>query len=289
MIKIQTINNFLLGQDIYGFYQSTFKEKKITKNGDHFIDLQLRDKTGQINAKIWKFCDFFDKQFYEGDLVAVKGTVKKYRKNLFLEISNINQLAPSIYLKYGFDEKSILPKISISTDVLYKGILKDILKISDPYKTFLNDIYDHYKFEIKNYPDRLVNSNYGYRGSLILKISNALRIAKLIYSDKKLIDKDLIISSILLKYIGRVKQYNYDIIFSLSDISKNESCYILSRDIIKKHAKKHKIFLKENIISLTDIILYDSNTKRNDNPIASIVTNIFNLEESISYNQQIDE
>ena len=151
-------------------------KKKITKNGDHFIDIQLRDKTGQINAKIWKYCDFFEKQFHEGDLVAVKGTVKKYRKNLFLEISNINQLSPLIYSKYGFDEKSILPKISISTNVLYKGILKDILKINDPYKALLNDIYNHYEFEIKNYPDRLVNSNYGYRGSLILKISNALRI-----------------------------------------------------------------------------------------------------------------
>ena len=31
MIKIQTINNFLLGQDIYGFYQSTFKEKNNQK------------------------------------------------------------------------------------------------------------------------------------------------------------------------------------------------------------------------------------------------------------------
>ena len=55
MIKIQTIDQFSLGQNVYGFYQSIFKEKKLTKNGDHFIDIQLRDKTGQINGKIWKF------------------------------------------------------------------------------------------------------------------------------------------------------------------------------------------------------------------------------------------
>ena len=57
MIKIQTIDQFSLGQNVYGFYQSIFKEKKLTKNGDHFIDIQLRDKTGQINGKIWKFCN----------------------------------------------------------------------------------------------------------------------------------------------------------------------------------------------------------------------------------------
>ena len=63
-----------------------FLKKKLTKNGDHFIDIQLlRDKTGQINGKIWKFCDFYEKMFEEGDLVAVKGIVKNYRKNLFLK------------------------------------------------------------------------------------------------------------------------------------------------------------------------------------------------------------
>ena len=30
-----------IGQNIYGFYQSTFKEKKISKNGDAYIDLLL--------------------------------------------------------------------------------------------------------------------------------------------------------------------------------------------------------------------------------------------------------
>ena len=83
MIKTKHIDEFKIGQNIYGFYQSIFKEKKISKNGDYYIDILLRDKTGQINAKIWKFCDFYDLMFNEGDLVAVKGIVKNYRKKLF--------------------------------------------------------------------------------------------------------------------------------------------------------------------------------------------------------------
>ena len=80
MIKINRINEFKVGQNIYGFYQSTFKEKKISKNGDYYIDLFLRDRTGHINAKIWEFPNFYNSKFEEGDLVAVKGIVKNYRK-----------------------------------------------------------------------------------------------------------------------------------------------------------------------------------------------------------------
>ena len=54
MIKTKCIDEFKIGQNIYGFYQSIFKEKKISKNGDYYIDLMLRDSTGQINGKIWK-------------------------------------------------------------------------------------------------------------------------------------------------------------------------------------------------------------------------------------------
>lgn len=289
MIKIQTINEFSLGQDIYGFYQSIFKEKKLTKNGDYFIDVQLRDKTGQINGKIWKFCDFYENMFEEGDLVAVKAIVKSYRKNFFLEILNINQLDPSKYIKYGFDEKNILPSISVSSDIIYKNILKEISKLDKPYKDFLHHIYTQYENEIKNYPDLLTYSNYGQKGSLILKIYNALRIAKLIYNNKTLKDKDIIISAILLKYIGRVKQYKYNIIFSLSDVSKNENCFILSRDIIKKYSKKNQSISREVIIELTDIVLYDGVNHDIENPKAMIVSDIFNLEKSISNNQQDDE
>ena len=60
MIKIKCIDEFKIGQSIYGFYQSIFKEKKISKNGDYYIDLFLKDKTCKINGKIWNFIDFYD-------------------------------------------------------------------------------------------------------------------------------------------------------------------------------------------------------------------------------------
>ena len=286
MIKIKCINEFKLGQNVYGFYQSIFTEKKVSKNGDYYIDLLLRDKTGQINAKIWKHCEFYESMFSEGDLVAVKGFVKNYRKKLFLEINNISYLDVNRYAKYGFDKSDILPSISLSTNTIYNNILKDINKMESPYKQFLATIYIKYQNEIKLYPDSLSFSNYGKKGSLILKIYNALRITKSIYKNKSLRDKDIIVSAILLKYLGRIRQFKYDIIFSHSDIGKNENCFILSRDIIKDFSKKNKRVNQSIVMNLIDIILYDNNKNNDQNPKGSIVNTIYNLEESISFNQQ---
>ena len=160
--------------------------------------------------------------------------------------------------------------------------------MQSPYKEFLCSIYIKYKNEIKLYPDNLSFSNYGKKGSLILKIYNALRIAKSIYRNKSLKDKNIILSAILLKYLGRIKQYKYNIVFSNSDIGKNENCFILSRDIIKNFSKNNKNLKKTIIMELIDIVLYDNNQKADENPKGAIVSTIFNLEKSISLNQELE-
>ena len=288
MINTKCIDEFKIGQNIYGFYQSIFKEKKISKNGDYYIDVLLRDKTGQINAKIWKFCNFYENTFIEGDLVAIKGVIKKYRKNLFLEVNNITLLDSSRYEKYGFKETDIVPSISVSANVIFSKILKDISSLNSPYKEFLFNIYDTYQNQIKEFPDDLSSISYGKKGSLILKIYNALRIAKSVYRNKFLNDKDIIISGVLLKYIGRIKQYNQNITFSVSDIGKNENCFILGRDIIKSFSNQNKEISKSVVMNLIDIILHDnSNVDFNDedNNKGAIVHIIFELEKAFSSNQ----
>ena len=67
MIKTKNISDFKIGQNIYGFFQVTLKEKNISKNGDYYIDLFLRDRTGMINGKVW---DFISKKEHPSQIVV---------------------------------------------------------------------------------------------------------------------------------------------------------------------------------------------------------------------------
>ena len=283
MIKTKHIDEFKIGQNIYGFYQSIFKEKKISKNGDPYIDLSLRDSTGHINAKIWHFSDFYDLAFNEGDLVAVKGQVKRYREKLFLEVTNISSLVAQRYQKYGFSCDDIYPEIEESVNVLFNHLKKNIQSLNAPYKNLLLQIYNHYEYEIKNFPDDLSIYPYNKKGALILKIYNSIKIAKSVFKNKKNINRDLIISGILLKYIGRVNQYAYNIVFSLTDIGRTENCFILSRDIVKNFSIDKKID-QICINEIVDIILYTykSNDISSQNFNGSIVHMIFEIENCFS-------
>ena len=76
--------------------------------------------------------------------------------------------------------------------------------------------------------------------------------------------------------------------FSDSDISKNENCFILSRDIIKDLSKNNKYLTKPMVMELIDIILCDNNQKSHENPKGAIVSTIYKLEKSISLNQKLE-
>ena len=275
MIKTKHIDRFVLGQQIYSFCQAIYKENKVSKNGDAYIDLTLRDITGSINGKIWRFVEHFDTQFNEGDLIAVKGKIKKYRKKLFLEVEHLSLLNPNRYKKFGFTTKIIHPSIDSSADKLFSHIIKSINTLNSPYKDILVLVYKKYEKEIKIFPDDLQSNSYCKRGSLIQKKYNALNILLSLkkYTDAKNID--LLISGILLKYIGRIKQFKFDIVFSYSDVGTMESCSILSRDIIKEAASKCNVISKSQMTELIDVVLCDNFYSETN---GDIINFIFSLE-----------
>ena len=75
---------------------------------------------------------------------------------------------------------------------------------------------------------------------------------------------------------------------SIKSISKNENCFILSRDIIKDLSKNNKYLTKPMVMELIDIILCDNNQKSDGNPKGAIVSTIYKLEKSISLNQKLE-
>ena len=53
MKSIIPISKFKSGETIQGFYLCVEKYLRHTRSGELYLDLLLKDQTGQINAKVW--------------------------------------------------------------------------------------------------------------------------------------------------------------------------------------------------------------------------------------------
>ena len=89
MKEITPIHKFKEGMTIQGFYLCVDKHVRHTRTGDLFIDLVLRDKTGQIYGKVWNKVKSFNEKFTSGEAVVAKADVSSYQGRLQLDIKKI--------------------------------------------------------------------------------------------------------------------------------------------------------------------------------------------------------
>ena len=78
MNKLKSIKTFSEGDKIQGFFLCVEKHIRYTRSGDIYLDLELRDITGHISAKIWDNVSVLNKKFDAGNAVAVSGIVELF-------------------------------------------------------------------------------------------------------------------------------------------------------------------------------------------------------------------
>ena len=96
MKRLTAIEKFKEGTSIQGFYLCVEKHLRHTRSGDLYLDLELRDKTGRISAKIWDKVSDLNNLFEPGDAVAVSGDVESFMDRPQLIVRKIRRATVKI-------------------------------------------------------------------------------------------------------------------------------------------------------------------------------------------------
>src|ERR687885_249615 len=71
---------------VEGVYAVARKERLRTKAGTPYLALELVDRSGRIDARVWQDVELLDARFGEGDAVHVLGRVERFRDRLQLAV-----------------------------------------------------------------------------------------------------------------------------------------------------------------------------------------------------------
>ena len=245
MKKLTTIISFKEGNSVQGFYLCVNKYLRYTRSGDPYLDLVLRDITGQINAKIWNNVATYNKKFIAGNAVAVSGIVEYFMDSNQLNIKKINKATVQHYSRYGFDPAKIVPTSKKDPLKMWNDVYKIINEIkNNKLKALVVGIYKKNKKKIMYHPAS-VNMHYNYRSGFLEHILRMANIAKKI---TKLydVDIDLVLTGVFLHKIGNVigRDMVRDFILKMKDFPKHYSKKI--EHVILSHQgryewKSHKL------------------------------------------------
>jgi 3'-5' exoribonuclease len=82
------------GEEVADLFACTRKDRLMAKSGTPYLALELRDRTGSIQARAFRDADVLAGRFERGDLVRVAGRVERFRDELQLEVRAIAKAAP---------------------------------------------------------------------------------------------------------------------------------------------------------------------------------------------------
>src|SRR5918999_1872298 len=122
------------GTEIEGVFACTRKDRLTAKNGSPYLAVELRDRTGAIQARAFRAADFLAGQFERGDLVAVRGRGERFRGELQMDLHSIRRAE-------GADPAAFLPTAYRDLDEL-DGFLEHLTReVYDPDLRALLDAF----------------------------------------------------------------------------------------------------------------------------------------------------
>src|SRR5919202_3613278 len=119
------------GDDLDAVFACSRKDRLTARTGTPYLALELRDRSGAIQARAFRDADVLAGRFERGDLVRVRGRVERFRDALQVEVRAIDRAEAA-------DPAAFLPVAYRDVDEL-DGFLKHLAReVHDPeYRALL--------------------------------------------------------------------------------------------------------------------------------------------------------
>src|SRR5438552_18242464 len=82
------------GDAIEEVYLVTDKQLRANRNGNLYLQLELRDRTGSISARLWNAGEHLFRSFDVGDFLLTKGKVQLFQGALQIILNHLDRVEP---------------------------------------------------------------------------------------------------------------------------------------------------------------------------------------------------
>ncbi|KYH34850.1 3'-5' exoribonuclease YhaM [Clostridium tepidiprofundi DSM 19306] len=199
----KTIHQFNKGDKIQGYFLIKDVSCKITNGSNNkFLDINLVDKTGEINAKLWNCNEDQENMFNDNMLVKIRGNILEWKGKLQLKIELIRPITD----EDDINIEDYVPTAPENPRIMYDLILKYVDRIkNNDIRNIVVAILDEIGPSIMYYPAAKSN-HHAIRSGLLYHMSTMLKAGDRLSEVYDFIDKDLLFAGIILHDIAKIDE-----------------------------------------------------------------------------------
>ncbi|MEO6811402.1 MAG: HD domain-containing protein [Isosphaeraceae bacterium] len=208
------VNQLANGDSIDDVFLVADKQLRANRQGNLYLHLDLRDKSGAVGARLWNASEGLARTFEPGDLLHVRGKVQVFQGALQVILSYIEPADPT-----AIDPAEFLPQAVRDIGKLTTRLRTLLLGMSNPHLRALAECFlidDAFLHKFTSAPAGIKN-HHAYQGGLLEHVVTLMNVADRILDLYPEIDRDLLLTGIFLHDVGKVDELSYDRAFSYTD------------------------------------------------------------------------
>ncbi len=183
------------------------KQLRPNRNGNFYLQVDLSDRSGSLNARMWNASENDYKSIDNGDYVHVEGATQLFQGNMQLIATRIRKARPD-----EFDEADFVTLQSEEVDKMRVRLIEILSGIKSAplgrlVKGFLND--DVFMEKFCRAPAAMKN-HHAYQGGLLEHVLSLLKVVLVVGPCYPQVDTEKLLVGVLLHDIAKVDELSYD-------------------------------------------------------------------------------
>jgi 3'-5' exoribonuclease len=226
-----TVAALRAGDDVDAVLACSRKDRLMARSGSPYLAIELRDRTGAIQARAFRDADLLGGRFDRGDLVRVRGRVERFRDELQIELRAVERATDA-------DPAAFLPVAYRDVEEL-DGFLEHLAReVHDPgYAALLERMLadEELRAEWRRAPCTRTG-HHAYLGGLL---EHTVAVATLALETCTLhprLNSDLLICAALVHDIGKTREFAYGADIALSDEGRLLGHVVLGQQVVDGYA-----------------------------------------------------
>lgn len=209
----QRVCDLMKDQRFEGFLLVRTSDQRTGGNGAKYLDLNLADRTGEVNAKVW---DGNVPAPAPGSVVKVRGGTLEYNGRLQLRVERIRAMAPTD----DVDLASLAPCAPEPPEAMLAEIEQTIDGFqSQPLRDLTRELVRRYEEKLRYYP-AAQRIHHAERAGLLHHTTGMLRTAKVILQVYPWLNPDLLYAGVILHDLCKTEEMDSDAMGVVRDYSK---------------------------------------------------------------------
>ncbi|MBW2544583.1 MAG: HD domain-containing protein [Deltaproteobacteria bacterium] len=246
------VKDIRAGDRVSDIFLVTEKNMAISLKGNPYLNLKLRDMTGEVDGRVWDRATEMNSIFQAGDIIRIQSQAVSFRNVVQLSISKI-----TVADDPAINPADYLPSSASDISEMFESLMGIISTIGNPHLKALLDLIfndEEIAYSFQKAP-AAKGFHHAYIGGLLEHTLSVTQLLDLVADHYQQANRDLIITGGILHDIGKIHELSFKGSMNYTDEGRLIGHIVMAVELVDAKIAEIEDFPKQLALELRHILL----------------------------------